>query len=187
MAHHFLVMEERAAVTQCIDEQLTKIEGIIVTAGSVLTPLPLYRDKSQTFTLRIPIRSWTGSAWESVITEGLSAHLSASEREFLPVHYSQMEAAKERNDIEGDVVGKLSALSQPIELDPQVKAGFIEAIEMERFRNQSMGLLASQMMKRIRSLNYVPQMSERRAWLADSGALKFCREHGYTVQTSLSQ
>lgn len=181
VGHQFVVMEERAAVTQCVDEQLTKIENAVLSAGAVLTPLPLYREKNIIYTFRVPSRAWTDSAWQSVITEGLSAHLTARERELLPIHYSQFALAKARNEAEDGIMGELTSLSKPLPLDPQVKAAFIKTIEVERSHNESLGILASQMMIRIRELNYVPPAAEARAWLDKSGTLKFCRDHGYTV------
>jgi hypothetical protein len=184
VGHAFVVAEERVAVRQCVDEQLTKIEDAVLAAGTVMKPLPLYREARELnigYVFRTPSRIWPESAWQSVIAEGLSAHLTVQERKWLPVHYSEMSRLGALNTEENAAVGDLAALSKPLPLDPQVKSSFIRVIEQERHRNEAFGAISGQMMSMIRELDYVPSNSDRRRWLEGSGTVKFCRSHGFAV------
>jgi len=189
VGHEFLLTEERKAVYQCIDEQLSKIEDAVLAAGTTLKPLPVYEDHgianlnhgAYSYVLRTPSRSWSDSAWQSVITEGLSPHLTRDERRLLPIHYSQMARVSALNAQDDVAAGELAALAKPLALDPGVKASFIRTIEGERLRNGAIGRLSTQMIDTIQQLGYVPSAMERRQWLEDSGTIKFCRARGYAV------
>ncbi|MHB8529496.1 MAG: hypothetical protein ACYC8V_08320 [Caulobacteraceae bacterium] len=90
--HQFVVDEEFASVQPCLEQQLDRIERAVLSGGVTLSPLPPYSDAQRIgFVYRAPTRSWTESAWQSVIAEGLVSRLSQSERRLLPIHYSQME------------------------------------------------------------------------------------------------
>jgi hypothetical protein len=190
VGHEFLLVEERKAVFDCIDEQLRTIEDAVLAAGSTLKPLPVYREHGianlsygdYSYVLRTPSRSWSDSAWQSVISEGLSAHLTRDERRLLPIHYSQMTRMRELNAQDDVAAGDLAALSKPLALDAGVKASFIRTVEAERLRNLAMGWLSTEMIDTIRQLGYVPSATERHEWLQNSGTMKFCRAHGYGVR-----
>src|SRR3954467_9785381 len=76
VGHAFLLVEERNAVRQCIDEQLAKMEDAVLASGPMLKPLPLYRETNPvhgaasavsipiSYTFRTPSRSWSDSAWQ---------------------------------------------------------------------------------------------------------------------------
>lgn len=176
VGHGFLVTEERQAVVDCVDEQLSRIERAVIGSGPVLQPLPLYSDKSFRFTFRAPIRSFTDSAWRSVIAEGATSHLDRKERELLPIYYAQMEHIRALTDEEEAALGDLLALSQPLRLDPQVQATFIREIEGERLRNQEIAGTELQMMHTIENVGYVPSREDRHDWLHNSGTVKFCQQ-----------
>lgn len=175
VGHGFLVTEERQAVANCLDEQLSRMEAAVIGGGSRIKPLPVHSDLFR-YTVRAPIRSWTESAWQSVIVEGVSPHLNRRERELLPIYYAQMQHVQSLGNEEEAVLGDLLALSQPLRLDPQVEAGFVKEIEGERLRNQDIAGTEAQMMHTIESVGYVPSQEERSDWLNNSGTVKFCRE-----------
>lgn len=184
VGHAFVVAEERVATEQCIDEQLTKVEDTVLASGTSMRPLPLYRENGElnlTYVFRTPSRIWPDSAWQSVIAEGLSAHLSPDERKWLPVHYSEKARLDLLNTEENAAVGDLAALWKPLPLDAQTKSSFVRVIEQERHRNEAFASISRQMMKMIRDLGYTPSNTGRRKWLDDSGTIKFCRSHGFTV------
>ena len=178
VGHGFLVSEERKAVADCVDAQLQRVEAAVIGAGSTMTPLPVHSDLFR-FTVRAPIRSWTESAWQSVISEGVAPHLNDREREFLPIYYAQMQHVRALGDQEEVTLGNLVALSQPLRLDAQVQSTFVREIEGERLRNQEMAGTAEQMMHAVERVGYVPSEADRRAWLAESGTVKFCRESNF--------
>jgi hypothetical protein len=184
VGHGFLVTEERQAVVDCLDQQLSRIESAVISSNTMLKPLPVYSDNNFRFTVRAPIRSFTDSAWRSVIAEGITAHLNGRERELLPIYYAQMEHIRALGDGEEDALGNLLALSQPLRLDPQVQANFIREIENERLRNQEISGTEEQMMHTIERVGYVPSREERRDWLKHSGTIKFCREQHLPLGTS---
>lgn len=182
VGHEFLVAEERTAVEQCIDQQLAKIEDAVLASGAVMKPLPLYRETGElnlSYTFRTPSRIWVDSAWRSVISEGLSAHLSARERDLLPVHYADVNRAAELNAEEGATVGELASLARQLPLDPQVKSELVRSIEQERHRNEALGAISTQMMRFIGRIGYVPTAPARRRYLQESGTIKFCRSRGF--------
>jgi hypothetical protein len=178
--HAFIVADERVNSRHCIDDQLTTIENAVLASGATMNPLPLYRESGAlnlTYVFRTPSRIWPDSAWQSVIAEGLSAHLTGSERKWLPVLYSEMGRLDALNTEENAAVGDLAALSRPVPLDPQTKSSFIRVIEQERHRNEAFSAISGQMMKLISDLHFVPSDPERRKWLEDSGTIKFCQVH----------
>jgi hypothetical protein len=175
IGHHYLVAEERLAVRSCLDRQILQIEERVLTSGSTLAPLPLVgatTDFPEVY--RAPARSLAGSAWESVISEGLSSHFTEKERGLLPIHYSQFDKFRELTAEEDVANGSLMALSKPLPMDAQIKANFVSVIEQERRRNRMMVILARQMMKRIDTLGYAPTSVSRTQWLRASLTLKDC-------------
>jgi hypothetical protein len=96
----------------------------------------------------------------------------------LPIHYSQMTRASAFNAQDDVASGDLAALSKPLALDPDVTASFVRVIEQERLRNLAIGGLSTQMIETIRELGYVPSSADQRAWLENSGTMKFCKSHG---------
>jgi len=184
VGHAFVVAEERVVVRQCIDEQLTKMEEAVLNSGAVLRPLPRYRETGELnldYVFRAPSRIWPDSAWQSVIAEGLATHLTTQERNLLPVHYADVSRVSALSLEENAAVGELAALSRPLPLDAQVKAGFVGAIEQERHRNAALGTISAQMMRFVGRIGYVPAETERRRYLAGSGTINFCRSHGFVV------
>lgn len=184
VSHAFVVAEERVATEQCVDEQLNRIEDAVLASGTSMRPLPLYREKGEinlAYVFRAPSRIWPDSAWQSVIAEGLLAHLNPDERKWLPVHYSEKTRLDLLNTEENAAVGDLAALWKPLPLDAQTKSSFVRVIEQERHRNEAFASISRQMMNMIRDLEYTPSNADRRKWLADSGTIKFCRSHGFTV------
>ncbi|MES2325901.1 MAG: hypothetical protein V4499_01035 [Pseudomonadota bacterium] len=182
VGHAFVVAEERVATEQCIDEQLGKIEDAVLASGTSMRSLPLYRESGEAniaYVFRTPSRIWPDSAWQSVIAEGLLAHLKPDERKWLPVHYSEMTRLDLLNTEENAAVGDLAALWKPLPLDAQTKSSFVRVIEQERHRNQAFASISRQMMKMIRDLGYTPSNADRRKWLEDSGTINFCRSHGF--------
>ena len=183
VGHAFVVAEERVATEQCIDEQLGKIEDAVLASGTSMRSLPLYRESGEAniaYVFRTPSRIWPDSAWQSVIAEGLLAHLKPDERKWLPVHYSEMTRLDLLNTEENAAVGDLAALWKPLPLDAQTKSSFVRVIEQERHRNQAFASISRQMMKMIRDLGYTPSNADRRKWLEDSGTinlLSFARLH----------
>ena len=185
VGHGFLLAEEREVVADCVNRQLDNIEGQVLAAGSTLKPLPANGDAfGYTFTFRAPLRSWAESAWQGVITDGISPHLDLRERENLPVFYSQMSRIHSLQTEEETVIGDLLALSKPLSLDPQVRASFVREIEAERVRNRSLALTSTQAMRNVRNAGYVPSERERRDWLTKSGTIKFCRGLGLALGNS---
>jgi hypothetical protein len=185
VGHEFLLTQERRAVGDCIDAQLDGMEAAILSGGSKMQPLPLYREAGPTtelaYTLRTPSRSWSDSAWQSVLTQGLAEHLTAEERELLPIHYSQMARVSAASRDEDEAVGELVALAKPLPLDATVRSAFVRMIEGERWRNRLMANLSAQMIETIEKLGYVPDRRQQRDWMAESGTVKFCRAHGLPV------
>lgn len=175
VGHGFVVAEERQAVAPCVDEQLRRVEAAIVNSGLQMKPIPIHADVFR-YVVRAPARSWADSAWQGVIAEGTTPHLTDREREHLPIYYSQMQTVRMLGDAETAVLGDLLALSQPLRLDPQVQASFIRELEGERARNQAITTIDAQMMNRVERVGYVPGQKERLDWLNKSGTLKFCRE-----------
>jgi hypothetical protein len=175
IGHHYLVAEERLRVQSCLDRQLTKIEDRVLASGSNLAPLPLFGSTSIfPEVYRVPARSLTASAWQSVISESLSSHLTEKERGLLPIHYSQFDKFRELTAEEDVAAGSLMALSKPLPMDAQIKTNFVSIIEHERFRNRQMGILARQMTRRIDNLGYTPTSTSRSQWLQASITLKDC-------------
>ena len=175
-------MQEREAVGDCIDAQLSHVEDAVLSSGATLKPLALYTERpslnlSVTYIVRAPSRSWSDSAWQSVISEGLSEHLDGRERQYLPIHYSQMARAREAGRDEDDALGELRALSRPLPLDANVRSGFVRLIEGERERNRLMTYLSADMIGTVEQLRYLPAEKQQREWLAKSGTISFCRAH----------
>ncbi len=182
IGHEFLLMQEREAVGDCIDAQLSHVEDAVLSSGATLKPLALYTERpslnlSVTYIVRAPSRSWSDSAWQSVISEGLSEHLTARERQYLPIHYSQMARVREAGRDEDDALGELRALSRPLPLDANVRSGFVRLIEGERERNRLMTYLSADMIGTVEQLRYLPAEKQQREWLAKSGTISFCRAH----------
>jgi hypothetical protein len=174
--HHYEVAEERLAIQPCLDHQLVGIEARVLASGPTLQPLAVDRTTPEMPEVyRVPTRSLTDSAWQSIIAEGLVSHLSQKERNLLPIHYSQFAKFSAFSTDEEPAVGALMALSQPLPMSTDVKAGLVGVIEHERLRNGMMSVLAKEMMRRIEQLGYRPADVDRRKWLRGSRALSYCK------------
>jgi hypothetical protein len=178
VGHGFLVVEERVAVADCIDRQLNRIEDAVMAGGSSFKPLPAYRDFGLVFTFRAPLRSWSDSAWQGVIAEGIAPHFDTAERDNLRVFYAQMVRQHALGSEEEGVVGDLLALSKPLRMSPDAQTAFVREIEAERVRNATTALTGAQIMRAIQRAGYLPSAKQRRDWLAESGTVQFCRGHG---------
>jgi hypothetical protein len=147
LGHAFEVAEERSAVRPCIDEQLTKIEDAVLRAGSVMKPLPVYREMRPPYVALVLLtpasRILPESDLQAFIAQGLSAHLPTHERQWLPALYAALMRAGALNADELAAAGDLTALSKPLPMDAQVRAGFIREIEQERVRNDSLDRASS--------------------------------------------
>ena len=182
IGHEFLLMEEREAVGDCVEAQLNDLENAVLSAGATLKPATLYTEnRSPGFTseyvIRAPSRSWSDSAWQSIISEGLPEHLTASERQYLPIHYSQLARISASNHEEDEALGELGALSKPLPLDSAVRSEFVRLIEAERSRNRAMANGSVQMISTVKKLHYVPDEQQQRGWMARSATVSFCRAH----------
>jgi hypothetical protein len=182
IGHEFLLMQEREAVGDCVDAQLNGLENSVLSSGTTLKPAVLYSENQPPgliaqYVIRTPSRSWSDSAWQSIIAEGLPEHLTAREREFLPIHYSQLARISAANHDEDQVLGELRALSRPLPLDAGVRSGFVRMIEGERARNRFMANGSVQMIGTVEKLHYVPDEQQQRDWVARSGTVNFCRAH----------
>jgi hypothetical protein len=175
--HQYLVDEEFLAVQPCQERQLDRIEQAVLSSGATLSPLPINTDARAhlSFVYRAPSRSWTDSAWQSAIAEGLTSRFSPTERRMLPVHYSQMGRMRILAEQEVTAVGQLLALGKPLPMDGRVKADYVGVIEQERYRSEGMAVLARDMNRDIATLGYAPDMASRAAWLGASGTAKLCR------------
>lgn len=175
--HQYLVDEEFLAVQPCLERQLDRIEQAVLGSGATLSPLPSHADARAhiVFVYRAPSRSWTDSAWQSAIAEGLTARFSPTERRMLPIHYSQMGRMRALAEQEVGAVGQLLALSKPLPMDGPTKVAFVGVIEQERQRSQGMAVLARDMNRDIGTLGYEPDLAARKAWLDASGTAALCR------------
>lgn len=182
IGHEFLLMQEREAVGDCVDSQLNNLEKLVLLSGSKLKPAVLYSENQppgliSEYVIRTPSRSWSDSAWQSIISEGLPEHLTLREREYLPIHYSQMARISAANHDEDLALGELRALSKPMQLDAGVRSAFIRMIEGERARNRFMANGSVQMIATVEKLHYVPTEQLQRDWMTRSGTVSFCRAH----------
>lgn len=177
IGHEYLIAEERLMVEGCLDKQLDRIEKVLLSSNGTLAALPVEREDDFTYVYRWPSRSWADSAWQSVITEGVSPYLNDKERELLPIHYNQIQRIRDDNADEDKAAGDLLALARPLPLDPMVRSTFVRTIEAERLRNELMAEMAKQINERIEQLGYRPTAAKRKQWIAHSGTIKFCRAH----------
>lgn len=177
--HQYLVDEEFLAVQPCLERQLDRIEQAVLSSGATLSPLPTnaYASANVVFVYGAPARSWTDSAWQSAIAEGLTSRFSPTERRLLPVHYSQMGRMRVLAEQEVAAMGQLLALSKPLPMDGPTKVAFVDVIEQERQRSEGMAVLARDMNRDIGALGYAPDQAARRAWLGKSGTAAFCRSN----------
>jgi hypothetical protein len=145
--HQYLVDEEFLAVQPCLERQLDRIEQAVLNSGATLSPLPINADARAhiSFVYRAPSRSWTDSAWQSTIAEGLTSRFSPTERRMLPVHYSQMGRMRVLAEQEVTAAGQLLALSKPLPMDGRIKVDYVGIIEQERQRSEGMAVLARDM------------------------------------------
>jgi hypothetical protein len=175
--HQYLVDGEFLAVQPCLERQLDRIEQAVLASGPILSPLPINTNTQAhiSFVYHAPSRSWTDSAWQSAIAEGLTSRFSPTERRMLPIHYSQMGRMRALADQEVAAGGQLLALSKPLPMDGRTKVDFVGVIEQERLRSEGMAVLARDMNRDIVTLGYAPEMAARRAWLGASGTAIYCR------------
>jgi hypothetical protein len=176
--HQYLVDEEYLAVQPCLERQLNRIEQAVLNSGATLSPLPANADARAhrlSLVYSAPSRSWTDSAWQGAIAEGLTSRFSPTERRLLPIHYAQMGSMRVLAQQEDTAVGQLLALSKPLPMDGRTKADYVGIIEQERLRSGKMAVFARQMNRDIATLGYTPDMASRRAWLGASGTVALCR------------
>ena len=177
LQHQYVVGEEFQAVQPCLERQLDRIEQVVLGSGSTLAPLPIhiFPRSHVSFVYGAPSRSWTDSAWQSAIAEGLTARFTPTERRMLPAYYSQMARMRARAEQETAAMGELLALGRPLPMNDQIKVRYVDIIEQERQRSEGMAALARDMNRDIETLGYGPDMAARRAWLDQSGTVAFCR------------
>ena len=176
--HHQGAVEWRT-VAPCINAQLDQLQERVLASGNTLDPAPLHEDESHKFVVRTPLRPYADSVWQSTNSAGISNFLEEKDRLELGWQYEQARAADAQNEQIALLASRLDTLAKPIAVDPGVKLSLIQTIDELRGHNRWMTIKAGQLVDHLVKLNMVPQRDSTDEFLATSGTLKFCREHGY--------
>ena len=153
LTQNYFRAAERIVVTPCLKAQLDRLQAIVLGSGDRLDPAPLYPSGLGPVTYRHPTRPWGDVIWQSVVTEQVSSHLGASEREDLARIYRAIDQLREANAREDEDDGTLQMLGSPVPLDAGLRGHILEAIYKERWRVLYLDLVARQMSDRMRLLD----------------------------------
>lgn len=83
---------------------------------------------------------------------------------------------RDNNRMVDQLQWRLTVLAQPMGFDPATRARFSEEVQELRGRADFMKLLGNQIIGRLDSMGFAPPRPV--ATLANSGTLRFCKEHG---------
>ncbi|QNE31929.1 hypothetical protein F1C10_08265 [Sphingomonas sp. NBWT7] len=144
---------ERIEVTPCLITQIEQLQSRVLSSTDRLNKAPVFPSRFGPITFRHPVRPWTDTIWQSVLTEQVTSHLAPAERENLSSAYRSLAQLRAANEKENEQEGAFQMLASAIPLDASLRAHLLETLANERWRAQYMNLVAGQISIRIKKID----------------------------------
>ena len=186
LGDHYKWAVEWRVVEPCIVAQIDRLQQRLLASGATLDPAPVHSDPAPVnsrisfthFVIRIPSKDFDTSAWQSSISDGVSAHLDPALRQELDAHYGEVRSMIDltaRNNVDYQ---RLLSLSRPLPLDPMVRFSLLQTLDELRGRTGFMALQSGQMIEHIVRVGMVPPPAETHDSVTRFGTYQFCRAQG---------
>jgi hypothetical protein len=173
VAFHYFYASEWRAIEPCAIAQIDRLKQRLLASGDRLDPAPIHSEPGYAFfVIRMPLREFEDSVWQSTIAEGVSSHLAPAMRRELNGHYARVRSMNELSAKNAADAQQLLSLSEPLPLDPIVRFNLLQKLNELRGRVEHMSFVSSLMIDYIRKAGLAPSMSSR---AGRSKAADFCR------------
>jgi hypothetical protein len=174
MSGEYFAAAEMVIGQPCIDRQLQLLENAVLAPGP-FRAVPSYSEGPMNFAIRAPARAWSQNVWQSVTNDGTASHLDDETRLGLANVYGLAAYLREKNAAADALRNRLEALSRPIELSADARAGIVADIEQARSLYGVMALVSNQLIGQGEKIGFPAAASDLRA--DESGTVNFCRAH----------
>jgi hypothetical protein len=175
---------EQYATQPCIQAQLDRLTRRLLESGDVLEPAPTYSESSSEhssrFVVRLPYRPWHMPTWESLVADGTATRFSSQAQAYYSSLATLTDVNRDLRIESNQSTGRLLALSHPVPLDASARREFL--VDIESLRRQTDAVVTRSAMLHLESAGLVPAPESVDAFLARSGTIKFCTEHGLPLR-----
>lgn len=172
MGDQYFSAAEMTIAQPCIDRQLQLLEDRVLAPGPY-RPVTSYSVGPMNFAFRAPSRAWSDHIWQSVSSDGTTAHFDRGTRLGLANFYGLVDYLRTKNAMAESLRLKLNALARPIQPDAATRAALVGDIEQARGLYAVMAVVANQVIGGGQALGFRPKGEDLRA--EGSGTLDFCR------------
>lgn len=181
VALHDFNAAEIEITAPCIAKQAEDIQSRLVAGDP--RPLTRYTDRWNKvgFTLRMPDREWSGTAWASIRDTDVLRQLEPEFARRIADHYGQVASQAVSSRTAVLEVNALNALSLMMPHDEAERLRLIQAAELVRSGADDLDLVAGQVRDRLARIGLQLPKAELDKQLQDSGTINFCRTHGYPL------
>lgn len=175
---NFNYAAEEVTAQPCLNVQLDRMLAAVTAPGDRLTPLPPIASVFGPVALRRPSRAWRSDIWNSVLSDGIAAHLPDDRRQLFANLYAQLANERMLAEQATALNSRLNLMLNPVALDLTLRARLLEEIAEQRAIQNHLALVGVQMMGTMWALGQAPSASSVDQYLAQSGTIKYCRSKG---------
>lgn len=183
LAEHYSYAVEFRTVYPCLKAQLGRLRDRVLSSGSVMAAVPIYREAHNEYVVRIPSKEFPTAAWDAAVNDGIIQSFEPAFRRQLAGHYTQLETIRDATWANNESEQGLSALAHSLPLDPMVRYSIIKDIEQLSGRLENMDILHGQIIDYIQIVGMLPPAEDARAVTERYGTYKFCKEHGLPMRS----
>ncbi|MEQ7872413.1 hypothetical protein ABDK56_00185 [Sphingomonas sp. ASV193] len=170
---------EIETVAPCVGAQIDAIEQRLARGEGTI---PRYTDNvvRSFFVLRMPSRSWSSSAWESVKAVDTLRRQQPALANRIYNYYGQVGEQHETTIRSASLNARLNALATMMPSASE-RLHFVEIAEELRDDVASLDLVAGQTLDTLAKARLLPALPDRATLRKHSGTLRFCETHGLVL------
>jgi len=169
---------EQVVVSPCVQAQLDALSAGVLASSGTLSPFPVFDHPVSRTVVTFPVRSYLDATWRALLDDGTLPHLASERRQLYDLAYERFGRIESHNADAVRSRGRLLVLSQPIPLDPSVRAAMLGELGEQSVRSRFQRLSAVQGMRAVDALGHTPDRASIDAYLDASVTVKHCRAVG---------
>ncbi len=181
---HYTNGIEWRVVYPCIMAQIDQLRQRVIDSGERLDPAQVYsQPRSGEFVLRIPVKDYLNTTWQSAINDGVASHFDQESRATLSRHYTVVDKIAEQGWENYGDADDLFGLSRPIPLDPATRYQMLRTLDGLAGRAKIVDLSLGEMLIWVEALNMAATLADTRAEVTRWGTYQFCKAQGLPMRS----
>lgn len=156
---------ERVAIKQCNENRLVAVRSAILSTGSSWTTVLPPSTDGLTYDgpYNPRLRLWNTQVWDNLVADGTIAHFNPERARSYGLLYDTIKLMAADNQIEADTEPSLMILAnRNVPFTADAKIALIRSIDLLRQRNELMGSVARQILRRIQDSGHLPPLDDTR-------------------------